>query len=762
MPRQIQGSQRDFSAGEVDVTFKRNDDHPAHKAGLRQCANFRILNSNSVQNRSGRRALFPGSGRDEKILVVPGTFYFLCFGNATLTIRDINGAQVATNAGYAWTLATVGKIVYTQVPRAPGVIDVVMTFAGQVPKIARFTVGSGWTFLDFAFALSGINAIQEPFFRLSVPGATMVVFDAGNATPLAGDTVSLICSQPYFVAGAAPGGMIGSTIRVHAAQIKITAIADSQHATGLVVETVPITDSINVVNFVGYLTLGDIVVEQTTGVQAEVVTILSTANIYVQYMKTGQRFVLGAGAASLFGPSWAGGCTVAGSVSPGPSVIWDEEVMSGFAGWPKSCFFDQGRLGFTNFPALPRGIGWSQIGLYNNFFVGATPTAAMLELVPKNSQVLYVKGGQEGNEFVFCDNGLYYIPISVANPLKPGSVAFNLLSDDGCAAVEPRATQDVILYVNAGGNSMKAIQAVGAYQRPFNTVGLNEFHSHLLNNIVAIAVPRADAVFQERYIYVLNGDNTLAVGKYTTEMGQIKGIVGWVPFSGAGALQWVSAQGADAFFTTAYSPNGIGAVTVLEVLDDSQYLDCAIPVQSVPAPFVTGGKGPLFAFAGGSVALMDQVTRAMGIYQIDANGNIVPQFNGGENLLAPSLVAGQPWTAILEPFAPLAQPGTDMHQRVKMRQISLLAAYVINSTGFILASLFSSKQTKTSPPLGTVTNQRVVPAYNIDDDATLPPTLRETVETWPPPGSSYDPRVAIIKDSPGPLMIVEIAMEDSL
>jgi hypothetical protein len=56
----------------------------------------------------------------------------------------------------------------------------------------------------------------------------------------------------------------------------------------------------------------------------------------------------------------------------------------------------------------------------------------------------------------------------------------------------------------------------------------------------------------------------------------------------------------------------------------------------------------------------------------------------------------------------------------------------------------------------------IVPAYFVDEDATLPPVLRETVETWPPPGSSYDPRAAIIKDSPGPLLIAEIGMEVSI
>jgi hypothetical protein len=159
---------------------------------------------------------------------------------------------------------------------------------------------------------------------------------------------------------------------------------------------------------------------------------------------------------------------------------------------------------------------------------------------------------------------------------------------------------------------------------------------------------------------------------------------------------------------------------------------------------------------------MDQATRNMGTYQVDANGFIVPQFNGGEDLTRLSLVAGQQWKMITEPFAPNVQPGADVGQRTKMRQIALLTVEVINSSGFLLAMLFSGKQSPTTPALGTVINDRRVPAYNTDEDATLPPILRETTETWPPPGSSYNPRVAIIKDTPGPLLIAEIGMEISV
>ena len=103
----------------------------------------------------------------------------------------------------------------------------------------------------------------------------------------------------------------------------------------------------------------------------------------------------------------------------------------------KTSCFDQQRLGFCNIPSVPGGVIWSAIGTPTDLLPdpsgGPTPDTAIFELVPKKSRVLYVLAGPESSEFVFTDNGIYYIPISVTNPLKPGSVAFNLLSTDGCA-----------------------------------------------------------------------------------------------------------------------------------------------------------------------------------------------------------------------------------------------------------------------------------------------------------------------------------------
>jgi hypothetical protein len=303
-----------------------------------------------------------------------------------------------------------------------------------------------------------------------------------------------------------------------------------------------------------------------------------------------------------------------------------------------------------------------------------------------------------------------------------------------------------------------AVTAQGAYYRPFNTRNMCDFHSHLFSNIVALAAPNADGTFNERYLYALNADGTMACGKYNTKDSQLGDDIGWGPWSGVGAVNWIAAYNADIIFMSSYF-----GTTVCETLDDTVYMDGSVLVNSpLTALAPPAGRGPVWMYAGQSVFLMDQVSRPMGIYQVDVNGFIIPQNNGGENLAAASLVAGQIWTGAAEPFAPDAPSGVDQKQRMELRQYSYFGVYVIHSTGLVFESIFSGKQTRLGPVAGTIINSSRRPSYNMDDDTTLPPIQRETVKKWTPPGSSYDPRCAVIWDTPGPIQILEFATEVSI
>ena len=159
------------------------------------------------------------------------------------------------------------------------------------------------------------------------------------------------------------------------------------------------------------------------------------------------------------------------------------------------------------------------------------------------------------------------------------------------------------------------------------------------------------------------------------------------------------------------------------------------------------------------MVLLDKGLRQMGVYQVDANGFIIPQFIGGEDLSSPQLVAGQMWTAVVEPYIPSPGPGQDVHQRMVRRRVVRLSIYFRNSSGFLFVRMFSGRQRPGGPAPGTVLNSRRVPTYNMGDNPTQSAPLRENAEFWRPAGRSYDPRVAIVKDTVGPLTILELGTE---
>ena len=777
MAQKILGAQFDFSSGEVDVTLKRNDTHPARKTGLRQCANMRILDTNALQQRPGRRAMFLETGRVDKVLMSPGNRFYLAFGfngvSGTLKVYSSLGVQLFTQSGFNWNDATALNIVWVQ----DNLKSIYIFLAGQVPQVLTWDGVSIWSATSYAETVTSGNQKRTFFYRISPRGVTM--------QPAATTGSGVACT---FSAGMnLTAAHIGTRLRFVNRQVLITAVADATHATIMVEEALPPGQlvSFGAVDPRPFFNVGEVVIGSTTGAKA-VVTATSAVNITVQLLAVTVTQTNVANNASailtkdfgsidvtlgfstgeiLVGPG--GSFTIGGlsTIAPQAVTYWDDEVMNSLRGYPASGFFDQGRLGMCDFPAVPNGIGWSAIGLPTDLYVDGSPTAAIFEIAPNRTRVMYVVPGAEGAEFIFGDNRVYYIPISVTNPLKPGSVEFKQISGDGTFPVLPRSAGTAILFLAAGGLRMSAIVAVGATNRPYDIANLNEVHTHLFATPIAIAVPTADGTFSERYVYVLMSNGIMAVGKYTLEQDQaFKGISGWVPwFTPNAAPQWISALESEVTFTTVYVPNAIAPVKVVEALDDTVYLDAAISVNSPPGGLTPPlGKGPFWWLPGGSVDLMDQVTRWMGTYQIDADGNIIPQFKGGENLLAASLVGGQAFTATVEPFCPDAPAGQDVGQRMKKREISQFAAYVIHQTGFKLGHLFSFLRTPTTPAPGTLMNFREFPAYNTGRDPTLPALEQETAEIYNPQGSSFDPRPVLIKDVPGPLQLLELGIEVSI
>lgn len=815
----IIGAQRDFSAGELDVAMKRADENPVMKIGARQASNWRILNSGAASNRPGRRILFLETGRVEKVLMLPGNTFFLVFGAGYLRVYNAAGANVFSSTvkgdgatPIPWTAATAGKVSFAVA--AGSQLSIYIAYADGAPNnVSQVLTWDGvsqtstWMLATFAETVHGSGQKRTIFSRVSPQNITML--PSGTSGSI----------QIQFSAPVLSAGMVGTRMSFCGRQILITGVANSQNGTAYCEEGLPNTQALPFnfgTNLTSLFSIGDEVVGSISGASGIVVNFDLGGTfpyLIVQLIPNSSGAVTGfyggvfstatgdivagpQGSANINpgGPGQPAGSPTIVDGSPAAVSVWDDEVMNAFHGYPSSVFFDQSRLGFCNFPALPSGIAWSAIDLPLDFYVsgiGATVTSdsAIFEFAPGKSQVLFVQPGAESSEFVLCDNAIYYIPITVQNPLKPGSVAFNLLSAQGCSPnVRPQPVQQSILFVKAGGVEMGAVQAPGAYYRPYVVDSVSEFHSHLFTGSppVALAVPPSSSQFEESYAYVLLANGSLVVGKYSIRQGLLdvgpdgKPKIGWLPWTGDGEVEWISALGGDLILTTNYPASGGsgfsngyssgfgggGLVSVVETLDATQPLDCALAVNNLPTVLAApSGKGPLWWLPSASVTLFDGA-RPMGTYNIDANGNLVPQFNGGENLASATLIAGQPWTSVLEPFVPDAPPGQSQHQRMFKRRVSRMAVYVSSSTGFLMARLFSGPITPATAAaglaLGTVMNTFRVTTWNIGDNVEIAPPLREEAYRWRPLGRSYDPRMAVIKDTPGPLVVHEIGLEASL
>lgn len=805
----ITGAQRDFSAGELDVSLKRADENPVMKIGARQMSNWRVLSSGAAQNRPGRRALFREAGRVEEVLMSPGNKFFLVFGSGYLRVYNAAGANVFSSTvkgdgstAIPWTSATVKNVSFAVA--AGSQLSIYIAYAdgapNNVPQVLTWdgvSQTSVWTLVNFAETVQAGVQKRTIFNRISPANVTM--FPTGTSGNIA----------IQFSANILVPGHVGTRMTYCGRQILITGVVNPQNGYAVCEELLPNAQALPVLTASGghanpnqFFNIGDEVAGSVSGAKGIVIAI-DPGNSYVwvqlipaqsgavttfyngTYPTTSGDLVVGPNGAMLI-PS---NLPIFNEASQ-PVSVWNDEVMNTFRGYPSSVFFDQNRLGFCNFPAIPSGIAWSAIGLPSDFYVmdlgtTVTPDTAIMELVPGKSQVLYVLPGMESSEFVFCDNAIYYIPITVQNPLEPGSIAFTMLSAQGCSPVQPQPIQQSILYIKAGGVSIGAVQAPGAYYRPYVVDMVSEFHSHLFTASppIAIAVPVASSQFEETYAYILLANGSMVTGRYAIRQGLLdvgpdgKPKIGWLPWTGNGTVEWIAAQGGDLIFTTNYPVSGGsgfssgfssgfgggGFVSIVEALDNSQYLDAAVFVNKLPTALAApAGKGPLWWLPNASVTLIDNGTRMMGTYKTDANGNIIPQFNGGENLASAQLVAGQPWTSILEPFVPDAPPGQSAHQRMFKRRVSRMAVYVSSSTGFLMARLFSGPITPTSPAIGTVMNSYRVTAWNVGDNVEAAPPLREEAYRWRPLGRAYDPRVAVIKDTPGPLLIHEFGLEASI
>lgn len=730
--------QRDFSGGELVEDAKRRDDEAA-LVGARTLRNWRLLNAGGFERRPGRIAQMALSARVDELIPIPEIRFKIAFGSGTLQIYSEDGSTLIINqSGFPWTLGTVDQITWAFHNRR-----LVVCYPDFRPVYAEFN-GVTWSWVgNFTFDRRLTGELAQPFWRYEPVGETMYYdFITGNGN--VGSEVYLNTSADVF-----QPGHVGFYFRYANRQVDVLEYINPRRVRGRIVQKLPKIADFILQKQVGLPTegviAGELVKGFESGAEGVVLAVISNSRIRVLITKEGFITRESGGERFIF-PNWmATGVDTIGSGSGVPTngpatatTFWDEALVSDARGWPQSVTSDQNRLIFCDLPGSTSDVVmWSAIGSSSDFAIGTEANEGMAEIVPGKRRVLHVAGSL-GDEFVFTTKGIWVIPISVQNPLKPGNVDFRLVSAGGAARVRPVVTSEAVVYVAAGHTHIEAIIGTGQNTRPYVARNVSEFHHHLFKGKFpkAIAVAPGDGTFVEEYVFVCNTDGSIAVGK--TASGN-KEWVGWVPWDGAGAAFWISSFGEKLILTSNYSGRYL-----VEQIDTNEILDGMIYINDVPAQFATSApvfgeppvqEGPLWPW-NGTVLLYDGNV-FLGEREI-VNGAIVPI--GGESLTAETLKIGYSFTSIFEPFVPHAQGGQSARQTLRRRKIKAAALTVQNSTGFTFG-------------------RKTIAMFNQGEDPNDGPVAREATYIFKPSGRKHDPRIQLIKDVPGTLRIIEVGLE---
>jgi len=708
-------AQRDFSAGQIDETAERREDTKIFRAGMRELRNVRLLNSGAATRRPGRRWIYKSLTGSLSGLVrpAPGEWWWVEIEATKITFRRRfpSATSPQTFTGKPWTGPQVPVLRYEM-------SGTTLFVCHQAWKPWTFTynpVTQTWSEAAFAFAVDPNGERREPFRN----------FNAGQGITFTPSARTGTITATFSGAVLNNPGHVGVRFRYGEQQIEITAVSSATIATATCITQLPPTYVVTF-NTVEGLQAGDVIEGVTSNAKGNVLSVdvgLLQATILVTRNWAGFT-----GSEIVAGPRWKG--TVTASVaagSPGATVLWDEAFCSDYRGWPGSVSVDQQRVVFSRFKQFGPAIIWSATGTLNDFRPGANADDAIFEFVPDSSSVLEVLGGPD--EFILTDTGIYYIPISSASPLQPGSIEFKLIAQIGAAPIRPALTADGFVFINASLSRILAVQATGQAARPYVTDDATQYHSDLIKNPVCMAITSSDVTAPERYIYVVNSDGTMAVGRYESRLNG-DGWIGWVPWDGEGRIRWVTAGGADVGVTAEYSTS-TGLISSVEVLDDTLLLDASINATVTFDPLASN-------WLTGTEVSLESAGWYRGEITSPTAGTIESQVPS--DLVTPTRL-GKNFVVVATPFVPHADPGDGRNrQRLRRRRIKTVGVRVIRTQAVEIAG-------------------RAWPFWLEDENQEVAPPQRTDVYRARLSGRDFDPSWSLVQELPGALTILEMTTE---
>ena len=502
-----------MEAGVASPEYLARSDEDLNSQTIKDGLNASLINAGGVIRRPGTKHVVDivGKPRLEVFDLGGAEFRIAVFTAARVQIVSPGGSLVADITSAPWGANDIAEMAVVNGDNRFYILS--DSFAPQELKLD----GATWSLAGLAYAVGIGGSPSQPYWRYAEKGITI------TPSALTG-SITLTASDNVFDAA-----MVGTIIRYIDQPIEITAVASATSATGTVLSPLYPSYTITVDNGAPYAA-GQEVRGDTSGAVAQC-TAASGSSVTVVMLEGFTNFTVGE---QLSSPGGTAEITAVTSAAPQETVVWDEQMISAYRGYPRSGAYHRKRLLMAGFPLAANALAGSATGFPNDFDLGtARDTDAFVDALgdDPNAEIRHIVSAEQ--LIIITDRGCYYLPESETAPLSPTRVAFNRISPDGGSLVRPILAPEGVVFIDTI-DRMLLISQTRAIRGSWAVSELSLLSPHLLKSPQELTYVDGLGKRSERYLLIRNDDETLACMSYRRGS-ERAGITPWKPATGT---QW--------------------------------------------------------------------------------------------------------------------------------------------------------------------------------------------------------------------------------
>lgn len=263
-----------------------------------------------------------------------------------------------------------------------------------------------------------------------------------------------------------------------------------------------------------------------------------------------------------------------------------EPVWSETRGWPIAVAFFEKRLYFFGTRSKPGSVIGSHVVDTANFDLaqGLADEAIFVNLSGQSAEAQGILAGDSLQ--LFSVGGEYRYLKRDGEPVTPSDVPKNQ-SAYGSRRIRPVIVDGTTVYVHHTGKSLRDYKYDVNVDK-YKSLSLTSLAPHLLNDIKDIAAWNGSDEDELNFVFVVNGDGTVAVLNVREEA-SVKALVSW---DTQGLFKAVGVQRQDIYFLVHRVINGTNRM-FFEQLEYGYYTDAAVQITNAPASDTVVGLGYL-------------------------------------------------------------------------------------------------------------------------------------------------------------------------